>query len=87
MTSGSSGAALTAAVETLRSAQIRALREKRAEFPPSEKSSSILRTIDADIDWWRTVPEHVIVDGYVQPTRHRRISSRRMSSPVRNNVG
>jgi hypothetical protein len=72
---GTSGAELAAAVELLRSAQIRALKEKRAQFAPSERSASVLQTIDSDIDWWRNAPEHVIVEGYREPKSRRHMSS------------
>jgi hypothetical protein len=69
------GKALEQAVETVRLAQIRALKEKRAKFAPSEKNVSVLETIDRDIRWWSVAPQHAIVEGYHDVKRRRSMSS------------
>jgi hypothetical protein len=66
------------AVETIRTAHIRALKEKRQKFAPSEKSAAVYEEIDRAIRWWMDLPKDEIIDGYRDAKRQRK-----MSSPVR----
>jgi hypothetical protein len=69
------GAPLDKAVEAIRAAQIRALKEKRAKFAPSESSASTLNAIAQDLQWWMDAPQSAIIEGYRDAKRRRTMSS------------
>lgn len=73
--SGASETRVTEAVETLRTAQVRALKEKRQKFAPSEKNSAVYREIEEAIRWWMDLPKDAIIEGYREPKRRRKMSS------------
>jgi len=75
---GASEARITASAETLRTAHVRALKEKRQKFAPSEKNSALYAEIEQAIQWWVDLPNDAIIEGYRDPKRRRK-----MSSPVR----
>jgi hypothetical protein len=66
------------AVEAIRSAHIRALREKRQKFAPAERNAALYDEIESAIRWWMQLPKDAIIDGYLDVKRQRK-----MSSPVR----
>ena len=73
--SDASEARVAEAVETIRAAQIRALKEKRQKFAPSEKNAAIVADIERAIRWWTGLPKEAIIAGYRDPKRRRRMSS------------
>jgi hypothetical protein len=76
--SGASGTRVAEAVETLRAAHIRSLKEKRQKFGPSEKNSALYSKIEKAIRWWMDLPKAAIIESDRDPKRRRK-----MSSPVR----
>lgn len=76
--SDASEARIAEAVETIRTAHIRALKEKRQKFAPSEKNAALYEEIERAIRWWMDLPKDAIIDGYRDAKRQRK-----MSSPVR----
>ena len=71
-------ARIAEAVEAIRTAHIRALKEKRQKFAPSEKNAALYEEVERAIRWWTDLPKAAIVDGYRDAKRQRA-----MSSPVR----
>lgn len=63
------------AAEVVRAAHIRALKEKRQKFAPSEKNSALYKQIEDAIHWWTDLPNQQIIDGYRNPRRRRKMSS------------
>src|SRR4051812_22549009 len=59
------------AAEKIRIAHIRALKEQRQKFAPSEKNTAFYNRVEQSIRWWMDVPANAIIDGY----RKRRMSS------------
>jgi len=72
---GASETDLAKAAETLRTAHIRALKEKRQKFAPSERNAALYAGIDDAIRWWSDLPTDAIVEGYRDPKRRRKMSS------------
>jgi hypothetical protein len=66
------------AVEIIRTAHIRALKEKRQKLAPSEKSSALYDEVERAIRTWMELTKDAIIDGYRDAKRQRK-----MSSPVR----
>lgn len=73
--SDASEALLAEAVETIRAAHIRALKEKRQKFGPSERNTHVLAEIEQSIRWWTDLPKDAIIEGYSDPKRQRKMSS------------
>src|SRR3954462_3802483 len=61
--------------ETVRIAHVRALKEKRQKFAPSEKNSALYGRIVQAIRWWMDLPTDAIIEGYRDPIRRRKMSS------------
>ena len=76
--SNASETRIAEAVETIRTAHVRALKEKRQKFAPSEKNAALYEEIERAIHWWMDLPRDAIIDGYRDLKRQRK-----MSSPVR----
>src|SRR3954447_20539985 len=66
---------LAKSAEAIRTAQIRALKEKRQKFAPSEENAAIYEDIDQAIRWWTNLATDAIVDGYRDPKRRHRMSA------------
>jgi hypothetical protein len=60
---------LSEGAETIRLAHIRALKEKRQKFAPSEKNKPIYEKIEQAIHWWDGVSTDAIIEAYRYPTR------------------
>src|SRR5687767_2154186 len=73
--SGASGTRVAEAAETVRTAHIRALKEKSQQFAPSERNAAILEEIERAIRWWTDLPNDAIVESYRDPKRRRKMSS------------
>jgi hypothetical protein len=52
------------AAEQVRVAQIRALKAKRAELPPSEKNAAAVENLDREIEFWLALSVGEIIAGY-----------------------
>ena len=73
--SNAGDARIANAVETIRIAHIRALKEKRQKFAPSEKSATVYEDIDQAIRWWSDRSADAIIRDYRDPKSWRRVSS------------
>src|SRR5215207_246986 len=73
--SNAGDARIANAVETIRIAHIRALKEKCQKFAPSEKSATVYEDIEQAIRWWRGLSTDAIIQGYRDPKRRRQMSS------------
>ena len=73
--SDASGARIAEAVEAIRAAHVRALKEKRQKFAPSEKNTALYAQIEDSIRWWMNLPKEAIVEAYRDPKRRRKMSS------------
>jgi hypothetical protein len=73
--SQASQARMAEAAETIRAAHIRALKEKRQKFAPSEKNSALYTKIEQAIRAWIDLPQDAIIEGYRNPDRRRKMSS------------
>ena len=72
--SGASETCIAEAVETLRAAHIRALKEKRQNVAPSEKNSAIYAEIEEALRRWMNLPNDAIIEEYRDPQRRRKMS-------------
>src|SRR5690348_14668113 len=61
---GADGRRIAEAAEAVRAAKVRALKSKRAEFPPSEKSEVMVQNLELQIEFWLALPVEKIVEGY-----------------------
>ena len=61
---GAELAKVRAYAEEVRAAQIRVLRSKQAEFPPSEKNDVALRKLDVEIGIWSSLGLGEVIEGY-----------------------
>ena len=68
-------ARLAEAAEAVRTAQVRALKEKRQQFAPSEKNAIVLSQIEESIRSWRERSADSIIEGYRDPKRQRKMSA------------
>jgi hypothetical protein len=66
---------LAEAVETIRAAHVRALKEKHQKFALSEKNSTILAGIEQEIRRWMGLSKNAIINGYSDPKHRRKMSS------------
>ena len=57
-------AKLAGAAEAVRAEQVRALRSKRAQLPPSEKNAAAVANLDREIAFWLALTAEAIIDGY-----------------------
>jgi hypothetical protein len=57
-------AKISACAEKVRLAHIRALKSKRAQFPPSEKSAVAMNGFENRVAFWANVPVETIIAGY-----------------------
>jgi hypothetical protein len=73
--SSASETRIAEAVETLRAAHMRALKEKRQKFGPSEMNSALYSEIEKAIRWWMDLPKDAIIEGYRDPKRRWKMSS------------
>ena len=55
---------IAGAAEEVRAAQIRALKSKRAELPPSEKNARAVANLDREIEFWLGLTANEIIVGY-----------------------
>ena len=73
--SGASETRVTEAVDELRAAHVRALKEKRQNVAPSEKNSAVYAEIEEAIRRWMELPNDAIIEGYRDPKQRRKMSS------------
>jgi len=66
---------LAETAEKIRAAHVRALKEKRQKFAPSEKNELVLVGIDQEIHRWLGLPIETIIEGYRNPNLRRKMSS------------
>jgi hypothetical protein len=52
------------AADAVRAAQIRALKSKRAQLPPAEKSAIAVAHLKREIEFWQKLSSRQIIDGY-----------------------
>ena len=55
---------LRQAAETVRLAQGRALKARRAQFPPSEKAAVAIANLDREIQFWQNLTADQVIEGY-----------------------
>jgi hypothetical protein len=67
---------LAEAAETIRCAQVRALKEKRQEFAPSENNARLFAEVDGQIKWWAELSNDGIVERYRDAKVRGKITSR-----------
>lgn len=72
---GAGETAVAEAADTIRTAHVRALKEKRQKFAPAEKNAAVLADIEEAIRWWMNQPNHEIIEGYRDPKRRQQMSS------------
>jgi len=73
---------LREAADTVRLAQVRALKAKRAQLPPSEKYAVAIANLDREIQFWLALTGDEVIEGYRSGTlrRHRATAVRRSTT-------
>jgi hypothetical protein len=61
---GAEASKLAEAAKELRAAQVRALRSKRAQLPPSEKNATAVANLDCEIAFWQALSVEDVIGGY-----------------------
>jgi hypothetical protein len=65
------------AAEVVRAAQVRALKSRLAQLPPSEKNAAAVGNLDREINFWLGMSPEEIVNGY----RHGTLRNHRATRP------
>ena len=78
---------LANAAEAVRAAQIRALRAKRSQLPPSEKNAIAVSNLGQEIDFWQALSVADVIEGYRSGKLRGHRASAVRARQIKNNAG